>query len=120
MATLCGAESWFSKWRLMFSPAFTSTEPVWNFMSLATTVGPFWLTGPETEGAAAEELPQAVLRAAMTTRPRARMRRFLTGNSVMRRVVGGAGPDPSGRAPSGMRGGCFGQAPAWPVAGRRE
>src|SRR5439155_21249736 len=78
--------------------ALTSTVVVWNFMSLATIVGPSEAGPVGADGWAAAVGEQAAPTAATMTRPRVATRCFMLGSSVMRRGEGGPNRGELGRA----------------------
>src|SRR4249919_1775894 len=83
---LCGAPSLLSKAMLNGLPAVTATAGVVNAMSLATTVAvpPAGIGGPAGAGAAgvptgaADAPEQAASTAASESRPKVRVRRFMS------------------------------------------
>src|SRR4029079_16843288 len=86
MAMLCGAPSWLSKSIANAVPALTATAGVTNFRSLATTATVAPLGPPAGElgcAACADALDQAPSTAASASRPKVRVRRFMSVTPVV-------------------------------------
>src|SRR4029079_18977990 len=78
---LCGAPSWLSKTMSKAVSALTETAFGTNFTSLATivTASPLGLlAGPAGGGASADAPEQAASAAASASRPKVRVRRFMS------------------------------------------
>src|SRR5215203_5282295 len=87
IAMLCGAPSWLSKAMVNGLPALTVTAGVVNVRSLATTVtvSPDGLPAGTALALAAVDVPeQAASRATRTIKPRVRVRRFTSEDSLDR------------------------------------
>src|SRR3954451_22232747 len=104
MSMLCGAPSRLSKAMVNGVPAVTATAEVVNAMSLATTmaVPPAGVCAPPEAGAAgvpagaAEAPEQAASTAASASRPKVRVRRFMSVGLLVSMVSGGWGSGAGG------------------------